>query len=284
MHSARRGRGSDVAGSRPYFPGDDVKAIDWGASARLSSARGSDQFILRERYAEEAPRVVVIADRRPEMRLFPPGLPWLRKAEAQRVAIELIRASTVEAHGFLGYLDFGDGDCDPFWLPPQSQSLWEYEDREEDGAPFDAPARNLEDAFEFLMAHPRSVPAGTFLFVLSDFLVPPSTETWLRVLELRWDVVPVVLQDPVWERSFPPADGFRLEVTDTNGRTEEVRLRRTEAVAVQREHERRWELLLEDFTRAALDPVVVGSSDESEILGSFLDWAETREATVEGLR
>ena len=284
MHSARRGRGSDVAGSRPYVPGDDVKAIDWGASARLSSARGSDQFILRERYAEEAPRVVVIADRRPAMQLFPPGLPWLRKAEAQRVAIELIRASTVEAHGFIGYLDFGDGVGEPFWLPPQSQSLWEYEDREEDGAPFIAPAENLEHAFEFLMAHPRSVPAGTFLFVLSDFLVPPSTETWLRVLELRWDVVPVVLQDPVWERSFPPTDGFRLEVRDTNGRSEEVRLRRTEAAALQREHEARWELLLEDFVRAALDPVLVGSSDESEILGAFLDWAETREATVEGLR
>jgi uncharacterized protein (DUF58 family) len=284
MHSARRGRGSDVAGSRPYVPGDDVKAIDWGASARLSSARGSDQFILRERYAEEAPRVVVIADRRPEMRLFPPGLPWLKKAEAQRVAIELIRASTVEAHGFLGYLDFGDGAGEPFWLPPQSQSLWDYEDREEDGAPFEAPAGNVEDAFDFLMAHPRSVPAGTFVFVLSDFLVPPSTETWLRVLELRWDVVPVVLQDPVWERSFPPTDGFRLEVTDTNGRSEEVRLTRAEAAALQREHEERWERLLGDFGRAALDPVLVASSDESEILGAFLAWTETREATVEGLR
>src|SRR5436305_12572364 len=164
MHSARRGRGSDVAGSRPYVPGDDVKAIDWGASARFSSARGSDHFILRERYAEEAPRVVVIADRRPDMQLFPPGLPWLGKAEAQRTAIELIRASTVEAHGFLGYLDFGDGGDVPFWLPPQSQSLWEYQDREDEGALFLAPASNVEDAFEFLMAHPRSVPAGTFLF------------------------------------------------------------------------------------------------------------------------
>ena len=284
MHSARRGRGSDVAGSRPYVPGDDVKAIDWGASARLSSARGSDQFVLRERYAEEAPRVVVVADRRPEMQLFPAGLPWLRKAEAQRLAVELIRASTVESHGFLGYLDFGDGPGEPFWLPPQSQSLWEYEDREEEEAPFAAPAANVEAAFDFLMAHPRSVPAGTFVFVLSDFLVPPSTETWLRVLELRWDVVPVVLQDPVWERSFPPADGFLLDVTDTNGRNEEVRLSRAEAAALRRQHEERWEHLLEDFARAALDPVLVGSSDESEILGAFLDWAETREAAVEGLR
>ncbi len=284
MHSARRGRGSDVAGSRPYVPGDDVKAIDWGASARLSSARGADHFILRERYAEEAPRVVVVADRRPEMQLFPAGLPWLRKAEAQRTAIELIRASTVEAHGFLGYLDFGDGGADPFWLPPQSQSLWEYLDREDEGAPFEAPARNVEDAFEFLMAHPRSVPAGTFIFALSDFLVPPSTETWLRALELRWDVVPVVLQDPLWERSFPPTEGFRLEILNSSGEREEVRLRRAEVAALQREHEARWERLLEDFSRAALDPVLVDSSDESAILGAFLDWAETREATIEGLR
>ena len=42
MHSARRGTGSDVAGSRPYRPGDDVDAIDWAASARLSSTHGQD--------------------------------------------------------------------------------------------------------------------------------------------------------------------------------------------------------------------------------------------------
>ena len=41
MHSARRGTGSDVAGSRPYRPGDDVDTIDWAASARLSSVRDS---------------------------------------------------------------------------------------------------------------------------------------------------------------------------------------------------------------------------------------------------
>ena len=162
MRSARRGAGSDVAGSRRYVSGDDVKAIDWGSSARLSSARNSDEFILRERFAEEAPRVVVICDRRPEMQLFPRGFPWLRKVEAQRAAIELIRASAIEAHGFLGYLDFGESGDEPFWLPPQSQSLWEYQDREAEGAPFRAPESNVEHAFNFLMSHPRSVPAGTF--------------------------------------------------------------------------------------------------------------------------
>jgi uncharacterized protein (DUF58 family) len=278
MHSARRGTGSDVAGSRRYVPGDDVKAIDWASSARLSSARGADEFVLRELYAEEAPRVVVISDRRPEMRLFPTGFPWLRKQDAQRAAIELIRSSTVEAHGFIGYLDFGDGEGEPFWLPPHSQSLWEYEDREDEGTPFRAPPTNVEDAFDFLIAHPRSVPAGTFIFVLSDFLVPPPTETWLRALERRWDVIPVVLQDPVWERSFPAVDGFRIEVAAADGAGREVRLRTREAVQKRREHEARWAELLEGFARLSLEAVVVDSSEESDVLRAFLDWAETRQA------
>ena len=64
VESVRRGRGSDVAGARPYVRGDAVQGIDWKASARLSSARGSDEFVVLERHAEEAPRVVVVCDRR----------------------------------------------------------------------------------------------------------------------------------------------------------------------------------------------------------------------------
>jgi Protein of unknown function DUF58 len=280
MRSARRGRGSDVAGSRAYVPGDDVKAIDWGASARLSSARGDDKFVVRELYAEQAPRVVLVCDRRPEMRLFPEGLPWLRKAEAQRAAIELIRASAVEAHGFLGYLDFGDGLDEPFWLPPQSQSLWEYQEREDEGARFDAPAQNVEQAFDFLVAHPRSVPAGTFVFVLSDFLVPPPAETWLRALEQRWDVIPVILQDPVWERSFPPVDALVMRVASVEGEVRDVWLGRREVEQRRLEHEQRWEDLMTAFRRADVEPVIVRSAAEDEILRAFLDWSEQRRAST----
>ena len=35
MPGARRGVGSDVAGSRPYVRGDGVDSIDWSASARF---------------------------------------------------------------------------------------------------------------------------------------------------------------------------------------------------------------------------------------------------------
>src|SRR6266700_1779456 len=59
VRSARRGIGSDVASTREYRPGDDVGWMDWAASAKLSAARGDDQFSVRERFADEAPRVAV---------------------------------------------------------------------------------------------------------------------------------------------------------------------------------------------------------------------------------
>ncbi len=65
MPGARRGVGSDVAGSRPYVRGDNVDAIDWSASARISAARGTDEFVVREHFADDAPRVVIVVDRRP---------------------------------------------------------------------------------------------------------------------------------------------------------------------------------------------------------------------------
>src|SRR5919202_4824121 len=121
MHSARRGSGSDVAGSRPYQPGDDVRAIDWAASARLSSARAADEFVVREHYADEAPRVVVLCDYRPSMAFFPPELPWLSKPVALRHAAELVVESAIAARGFLGYLDVAERT--PAWRPPRTQRV-----------------------------------------------------------------------------------------------------------------------------------------------------------------
>ena len=85
-----RGAGSEVAGSRPYRPGDRVTTIDWGASARLSAARGENQFVVREHFAEQAPRVALVNDRRPAMALYPAPFPWLDKHAAVEAATELL--------------------------------------------------------------------------------------------------------------------------------------------------------------------------------------------------
>ena len=275
VESIRRGRGSDVAGARAYLPGDPVQAIDWKASARLSSARGSDEFVVLERHAEEAPRVVCVVDRRPEMGVFDEGWPWLSKPAAVREAVELVVESTLAAHGLFGYLDLAGAEGS-FWRPPRSAAdLWEVEERLSGG--FDAPPGNVAAALEQLVRHRRDLPAGTFVFVVSDFLDPPAPEAWTPVLGRRWDVVPVVVQDPVWERDFPAIEGIATPVLDpARRRLTSVRLSADEVAARRDANRRRHAELVAGFEWLGLTPVLLSSADREEILRAFLDWSGRR--------
>ncbi len=272
IHSARRGTGSDVAGSRPYRRGDDVKAIDWPASAKLSRARGMDEFVVREHFADEAPRIVVLCDRRPSMSLYPPGWPWLEKPRAIDAALRLIGDSARAVQGYVGYLDHGAGET--LWQPPQSQrALLELESER----PFRAPADALERGLEELIRHRRDVPAGTFVFVVSDFLAAPSRALWLRVLARRWDVIPVVVQDPVWEQSFPDVGGIVIPFVDpATGKPRYAELTRPEAAERRRVHEDRRTDLIRTLRGFDLEPVLVETSELRSVFSAFLAWADRR--------
>ena len=276
IHGARRGLGTDVAGSRPYLPGDDRDAIDWGASARLSSARGTEEFIVREHFTDEAPRVVIVTDHRPEMALCPPEFPWLRKNEAMRVAAELVTDSVAEARGFVGYLDLDEGDGEPYWQPPTTQAGLRTLDDRHLRAPFRAPPDTIERSLEFLGSTRRAVPPGSFVFVVSDFLVRPRADAWERALDRHWDVVPIVVQDPLWEQSFPVLDGIVLPLAEPNGRVRLVRLRAEEAAARRDEHERRLDELLRELHSFGMHPILVSSTDPEDVYEGFVNWASER--------
>src|SRR5690348_13730467 len=139
--SVRRGGRADIASSRPYRPGDPIRTIDWKASARLSSARNDDEFIVRERFADEMPAVVLIVDRRPAMALYPPELPWLSKPKAVLAASRILVASAIVQRSLVGYLDLASGSA--LWEPPRAQvDPWTSDLQERltahDDRPFDA--------------------------------------------------------------------------------------------------------------------------------------------------
>jgi hypothetical protein len=272
MRSVRRGTGSDVAGSRPYHPGDDMDAIDWNASARLSAARDADDFIVRERFTDEAPRAVAVCDRRPEMSLFAPWLPWLSKPEAVRTATLMIADSTVAVRGLSGYLDLAEGEV--FWRAPRSQhEEWRLEERR----PFRAPEDNLARAFQHLFTLRPALPTGSFLFVVSDFVVMPPEDVWLQALERRWDVVPVVVQDPVWEQSFPDISGTSVPVIDPGtGNISYLRMGRREVAERRELNEARWRRVLDTFLFLDIEPVILSSERPDEILDAFVWWSEKR--------
>jgi uncharacterized protein (DUF58 family) len=276
--SPRRGSGDEVAGSRRYHPGDPIAAIDWKASARLSSARGMDEFVVREFFAEESVRVVLLCDLRPSLALYGPPLPWLDKAGALTAAGRLIAASAAAARAELAHLDLADAR--PFWLPPARRDEAEV-GRRLDEVRFEAPSDGLERAFRFLAARRADLPLGSFLFVASDFLVPLTSFGWRRLRELRWDVVPVVIQDPVWEQSFPDVDGVVVPFADpTTGRAAPTRLSRRQARARRTANEERLELLLTRFRRLGIDPVLLSSADAEAVEQAFDRWARRRRSLL----
>jgi uncharacterized protein (DUF58 family) len=253
-----------------------MDAIDWAASARLSTARGRDEFVVRERFAEEAPKIVIVCDRRPQMSYFAAPLPWLDKPEAMRHTVELILASAGAAGGFVGYLDYADGDA--HWRQPKGdRKMIEVKDQRLWSLEYDGPPDWLERSIAHLAGHPRAVTAGTFVFVLSDFIPAASKEMWLAALEHRWDLVPVVIQDPTWEQSFPDVHGIVVPLRDPEtGRVRSVRLLKKEVEARRAANEERVHELTETFRLLDIDPIVLSSSDRSEILAHFLVWTDLR--------
>ncbi len=272
VRSARRGVGSDVASSREYRPGDDVGWMDWAASARLSAARADDEFIVRERFADEAPRVIVVCDRRPSLGIEASPLRTLDKPKALLTAIELIGASGTAARSLTGYVDFATGD--PYWRPPRTEHRAEPHTFER---PFRAPADTVSRGLEFLGEHRRDLPTQTFVFVVSDFLVPPDERIWQRALEHRWELVPVIVQDPVWERTFPDVGGVSIPYADPRtGRVTPVFLTNTEAALLREHNEVRWDELVRTFRALGLEPVAVHDHEPAAVLSAFLRWADMR--------
>ena len=166
---AQRGGGDEAAGSRPYRPGDRISWVDWAASARLSAARGSDELVVREFFADQAPRAVIVCDRRPSLGIYAAPLPWLDKPAAIAEIVELVRASARAARGDVGLVSANA--VGPFFVPPgrAPSNAWL---GERAAGPAEAPPDALARSLDLLVRRRAALPVGTFVFVVSDFLEP----------------------------------------------------------------------------------------------------------------
>jgi uncharacterized protein (DUF58 family) len=267
--SSRRGIGDEVAGTRPYRPGDLIAHIHWAASARLSEARGTDEFVVREFFAEQAPRVALVHDRRPAMAIHPAPSPWLDKRAAAETAGRLIEASAAAEQGEVVSVDGA--------LRSPVQRRRGAPRRARPDAAYDAPETSVRVALEALVRESSLLPTGSFVFVVSDFLVPVPARLWLRLRGLRWDVVPVIVQDPVWEQTFPAVGGVVLPLADpVSGQVQDVWVSPREARERARANEQRLDELLARFRRLGFDPVLLDTSDPRVVGDRFRAWADRR--------
>jgi hypothetical protein len=89
--------------------------------------------------------------------------------------------------------------------------------------------------------------------------------------------VPVVIQDPVWERSFPDVSGVAVPVADPRtGAVTLVRLSRRQVRRRREENERRYRAVIAELESFGLEAVEIGTSDPSTVDGAFIAWAEER--------
>lgn len=274
QRSVRRGRGSETAGTRPYLPGDPISTIEWVASARLSAAHGADEFIVRERFAEEAPLVAIVLDRRPSMGIYGAPSPWLDKPRAASIAVRAIVESADVARAVVELIAEPARPGRP--LQP-ARGRAQVVGAQIAHAGFEAPEDVLDRAISVLVRRRARLPAGSFVFVISDFLGSLEPASRARLRTLGPDIVPVIIQDPTWERSFPVVPGVLLPTIDVaTGAARPVRLSRHETSVRLHENEQRYADLVQRFRRSGMDPVTLDEAEPDPIHRAFLAWAERR--------
>jgi hypothetical protein len=178
------------------------------------------------------------------------------------------------ARAEVGALDFAGGE--PHWLrPSHTVGVEVVRERLVDPAP--APEDTLGRALAFLGLHRRELPGGSFVFVFSDFLGDGGVRALTEATPHGWDIVPVVIQDPTWEQSFPDVHGVAVPFTDPSGGTLSlVRLSRRQAAERRDANAARTRTITAGLDAAGLRPVVLTSTDVREIDRAFLVWAEER--------
>ncbi len=210
------------------------------------------------------------------MGLYAGNVPWLSKPAAASAAAEAIARSATAARAELGHADTLSGRTRV--LAPGAVAPKHVLERVRGGA-HDAPEGSLDRTLAQLPKHRAELPQGSFVFVISDFLAPVRATTWSRLRAARWDVVPVVVQDPTWEQSFPPIARVLVPFASANAEERgDVRLGAAETGRLKNEHEQRLAALLLGFRSLEFDPVVLGTADPAAVLAAFLRWAERRRA------
>jgi uncharacterized protein (DUF58 family) len=223
------GTGTELAMLRPYYPGDDVRHIDWNATARLQEPH------VRVHVGERALTTWLVLDTSASMGF---GTAERRKADvAEGVSLAVGHVATRRGNR-LGVTTVGAGDP-RVGRPRQGRSglLTMLAELRAEPEPDGAGRTNLAEALRGTAAVAR---ARGFVVVVSDFRGPHDWESSLRRLTARHGVLAVEVRDPR-EQELPalgdlwlvdPETGRQAHVNTGSRRT---RQRFARAAAVDRE-------------------------------------------------
>jgi uncharacterized protein (DUF58 family) len=210
--SAFRGGGLEFEESRAYVPGDDVRSIDWNATARYG-----ETFVKRFR-AERDQTLLFAQDVSASMSFSPAGR---SKAGAAAYAIALLAAAAGRAGDRVGLVSF---DASPREVVPVARGVahgWRLVRAAVANAAAPGRATRLSTALRAVRLHTRR---RAVVPIFSDFLdadLAPgsgSLREALTDLARRHDVVAGIVLDPL-ELELPRVGPVRLADPERPGRT-----------------------------------------------------------------
>jgi len=184
-HSVFKGRGMAFSEVRQYFPGDDIRAIDWNVSARMNSPH-------IKLFTEERDRTVNLVVDMSASGLFGSRMQAKRELAAEISAV--VAFSAIKNDDRVGLIIFTD-EVELF-VPPKKgkkhvlrviREILTFEPR--------SSSTDLACGLEYLIKVSRRKSVS---FLVSDFL-GYGWERALQQANRRHDVVPVVIADPLEE-------------------------------------------------------------------------------------
>jgi uncharacterized protein (DUF58 family) len=202
--STFKGRGMEFDESRPYQPGDDIRAMDWRVTARTGKAHSK---VFREE--RERPVLLWVDYRQP---MFFGTQQHFKSVLAAKIAA-LLAWSTAHHGDRLGGLIFSE--TSHIELRPsrgKSASLHFIKQLAQHSA-WDKVAQtseNIKSAADSLSRLQRVSKPGSLIFLISDFRNLDDL-SWSQITKLsrNSDVVLISIHDPL-EQQLPPAGNYKI--------------------------------------------------------------------------
>ncbi|MBN1794301.1 MAG: DUF58 domain-containing protein [Candidatus Omnitrophica bacterium] len=210
--SVFKGRGMEFAEVREYFPGDDIRSIDWNVTARMN--RPYVKLFTEERELTS----IILADVSSSC-VF--GTAQRTKSEMLAELAAVLAFSAVTNNDKIGLILFSD-TVENF-IPPKKgrrhvlrviRDLLYFQPRSRQ--------TNIRVALDYLG---RVIRKRAVVFLISDFFSPDFSRSF-KIIGKKHDIVPIIITDPR-EMSLPnvgliklkDAETGELELIDTSDRT-----------------------------------------------------------------
>ncbi|HHT9136064.1 MAG TPA: DUF58 domain-containing protein [Candidatus Wunengus sp. YC60] len=184
---------------RQYQPGDDLRSVDWKATARTGKLH------VRMKLVDKRVTIIFLIDKSKSEKF---GSFLNTKEDIQSGVLSILVNAASETGNEIGFITFTDKIEN--YIQPKAGEKEALKNIKNILLETPASSRtDLNSAFKFLN---EKIPPTALVFILSDFLAPYNCEQSLKTLSYLHEVIPIVITDKM-ETNLPDAPGF-LTVQD----------------------------------------------------------------------